>query len=181
MTLKQLIILYLLWSLGVVTSCNNDAAATKKPAADSNTAATENKAPNTNDQTVAPDTKVSTPSTGKKHLSIDTSRNENQPLYEKDRSKNIPAPAPAASQNKPIPTGPPGYVTRDNAVLLTEPVANATKVSTLKKNEIVFILQTIMTDEKGQVTDYPTWYKIERKNKQRGWVTAKSVDAGAGG
>ena len=120
-----------------------------------------------------------TPSTGKKHLSIDTSRNENQAVYEKDRSKNIPAPASEITHSKTA--GPPGYVTREHAILQTEPITSAEKISTLKKNEIVFILQTIMTDDKGQVTDYPTWYKIERKNKQRGWVIAKSVDAGAGG
>lgn len=176
MARRHLFILYMLLLVGVGASCKSDPAANKKPVADSNTTATENKAATSNDQA---DTKVSTPSSGKKHLSIDTSRNENQPLYEKDRTKNIPAPVTEAPQSKPI--GPPGYVTKDNAVLLTEPVASAEKVSTLKKNEIVFILQTIMTDEKGQVTDYPTWYRIERKNKQKGWVTAKSVDAGAGG
>ncbi|MCC6281164.1 MAG: hypothetical protein IT262_11215 [Saprospiraceae bacterium] len=179
MARRHLIVLYMLLLIGVGYSCKGDPAANKKTDTGSNTAATENKIPDSNNQAVAPDTKASTPSTGKKHLSIDTSRNENQPLYEKDRTKNIPAPVTEASQSKPI--GPPGYVTKDNAVLLTKPVAGATKVSALKKNEIVFILQTIMTDENGQVTDYPTWYRIERKSKQTGWVIAKAVDAGAGG
>ncbi len=179
MTRKQIFTLYLLILLGVGSACNNDPASAKKPASDSGIAASEHKDVPSNNTTIASNTETPTHSSGKKHLSIDTSRNENQAVYEKDRTKNIPAPVSETPRSKTV--GPPGYVTRENAMLQTEPIASAEKISTLKKNEIVFIIQTIMTDEKGQVTDYPTWYKIERKNKQRGWVIAKSVDAGAGG
>ena len=127
MTLKQLSVLYLLLLLGVVSSCNNDPAPAKKPASDGSTAASDNK-------TAAPDNTATTsgnekapPSTGKKHLSIDTSRNANQPAYVKDRSKNIPAPVSDLPVNKSA--GPPGYVTRDDAFLQTEPSSKAPKIT----------------------------------------------------
>lgn len=179
MTLRQILAIYMLLLLAVGSSCNGDAAASKKPAPDSNAVAPGSDQSASNSEAAPLKPEVVAPSTQKKHLSIDTSRNENQAAYEKDRTGNIPAPATETAPSRP--PGVAGYITRDDTPLHTEPVASARKVSTLKKNEIVYIIQTIMTDEKGQVTEYPTWYQVERKNKQRGWVLAKSVVAGGGG
>ena len=179
MTLRQILAIYMLLLLAVGSSCNGESAAGKKQAPDSNAVAPGSDQSASNSEAASAKPEVVAPSTQKKHLSIDTSRNENQTVYEKDRTGNIPAPV----TEKPAvrPPGVAGYITRDDAPLHTEPAASAGKVSTLKKNEIVYIVQTIMTDEKGQVTEYPTWYQVERKNKQRGWVLAKSVVAGGGG
>lgn len=101
----------------------------------------------------------------------------------KDAELNTTKPAPPTKfDSKPVKrSGPPGYITRKDAVLLTEPSPNAAKISALNQYEIIYIIETIMTDEQGRSSEYPTWYKVERENKQRGWVVAKSVNAGAGG
>ncbi len=179
MTLRQIFAIYMLLLLAVGSSCNGDAATSKKSAPDSNAVAPGSDQSASSATPPASKPEVVSPSGQKKHLSIDTSRNENQAVYEKDRTGNIPAPVTEKTASRP--PGVAGYITRDDAPLHKEPVASAGKVSTLKKNEIVYILEMIMTDEKGQVTEYPTWYRIERKNKQRGWVLAKSVVAGGGG
>ena len=179
MTLRQILAIYMLLLLAVGSSCNGESAASKKQAPDRNAVAPGSDQSASNSEAAPLKPEAVAPSTQKKHLSIDTSRNANQPVYEKDRSKNIPAPVTKTAPNKH--PGVAGYVTRDLALLQTEPAAGAPKISTLKKNEIIYILQTIMTDEKGQVTEYPTWYRVERENKQTGWVLAKSVVAGGGG
>lgn len=74
-----------------------------------------------------------------------------------------------------------GHITLENIPLQTEPSQKAAKVSTLKRLERIYILKTIMTNEQGQSTEYPTWYQVMRENKQQGWVTAKAVDVGGGG
>ncbi|MCK6690660.1 MAG: SH3 domain-containing protein [Thermoanaerobaculia bacterium] len=77
--------------------------------------------------------------------------------------------------------GPKGFVTRENAILRTEPREKSAEIGKLKKNETIYLLETTMRNEAGELTQYPTWYKIERENKQRGWVVAASIDAGGGG
>jgi len=179
MTLRQIFALCMLLLLAVGNSCKGDPTSTKKPAPDSNSIAADSQRFASSATPTASKTEGVSPSAQKKHFSIDTSRNENQAVYKKDRTGNIPAPATEKTLSRP--PGVAGYITRDNVLLQTEPVSSASKISTLKKNEIVYIVETIMTDEKGQVTEYPTWYQVERKNKQRGWVLAKSVVAGGGG
>ena len=87
--------------------------------------------------------------------------------------------APEASRSTAL--WPSGYITRGNAVLMSDPAAKASKISTLKQYEVVFILETVMRDEQGRPTNLPTWYKIERKDKTRGWVVASAINAGGGG
>ena len=101
----------------------------------------------------------------------------------KDAELNTTVPAPPTKvAGKPLArTGPPGYVTKKDVILQAEPSQNAAKVSTLKQYETIYILETKMTDEKGNLMQYPTWYKVERENKERGWVMANGVNAGAGG
>lgn len=89
-----------------------------------------------------------------------------------------PVKAPAKSAPKP---GPPGYITQKDMILQAEPASNAARINTLKQYEIIYILETLMTDEQGRKSPYPTWYKVERENKEIGWVVAKGVNAGAGG
>lgn len=114
------------------------------------------------------------------HFSLDTGRQVNQPMPENTRKlQNQTPPPPANSKSKP--PGPPGYVTRKGAVLQTDPAPQAATIAPLDQYENVYILETIFTDEKGQQSAYPTWYKVERANKQQGWVTGKAINAGGGG
>lgn len=96
-------------------------------------------------------------------------------------NSTIPAPpikATGKSSNRP---GPAGYVTKKDLALQADPAPNAAKITTLKQYETVYILETKMTDENGNLSQYPTWYKVERENKERGWVVANGINAGAGG
>lgn len=98
-----------------------------------------------------------------------------------------PAPAPRPLKTPDVQTdygklpGPKGFVIRDNVILRTEPGEKFSEVGKLKKNETIYLLETTMNNEAGEATPYPTWYKIERENKQRGWVVATAIDAGGGG
>lgn len=94
------------------------------------------------------------------------------------KQEEKPVAAPVKEEKTP---GPPGYVTRENIFLLESPQANAIKICPLKRYEIISILETKMTDERGQYSDYPTWYRVELKNKKQGWVVGNSVSAGGGG
>lgn len=118
------------------------------------------------------------PATSKpNHFSLDTSRQVNQPMPDK-----IQPGTPATASSKPAKTpGPPGYITQKDAALQNEPNPRAPSIATLNQYETVYILETIFTDEQGKETEYPTWYKVERENKQRGWVKGRSVNSGGGG
>jgi len=115
------------------------------------------------------------------HFSLDTSRQVNQPMPEKKRTTQSQTPPPApASPNTKSP-GPIGYVTRKDAVLQAEPTPNAATIAPLGQYENIYILETIFTDEKGLQSEYPTWYKVERENKQQGWVKGRNINSGGGG
>lgn len=142
-------------------SCKNDATTAKKTVSDnipdiSNTAAPAAK------QTAAPP--------------ADTRPAATQKVPELKPNQDA-TPIPDYS-NLP---GPKGYITRDNSVLRKGPTQRADQVGILKQHEAVYILETTMRNEEGTLTDYPTWHKIERQNKQRGWVVAAAVDTGGGG
>lgn len=91
-------------------------------------------------------------------------------------SKNKVADAPPPKYSE-IP-GPVGFVSEDNLVLYSKSSAKSVKLGTLKLNETIYILETIMVDESGAQTQYPTWYRIQRQNKERGWVKASAVSSG---
>lgn len=98
-----------------------------------------------------------------------------------------PAPAPRPLKTPDVQTdygklpGPKGFVIRDHAILRTAPKEKSSEIGKLKKDESIYLLETTMLNEAGEQTPYPTWYKIERENKQKGWVVATAIDAGGGG
>lgn len=156
---KLLHIAVCLLPLVILASCDNDPTAAKKQATEPSQNTARIKTP------VSPTV-----------ASIDTQRPIN------------PAPAPRklkASETQPQDYGKlpgiKGFVIRDNAVLRTAPKQTSGEMVKLKKNEIIYILETTMKNEAGEQTPYPTWYKIERENKQQGWVLATAIDAGSGG
>jgi hypothetical protein len=167
---------------GAAFSCKNDAAKTGKATSESGSAATDAGAP-AQTQTAAP----AAPSTniGKpKHLSIDTNSNISRAQYEQPAAgKNTPTPIvhPEKMQEKPV--GPPGFVTKDGTILYSKQSTQSAPIATMKRTENVYILETSMMDENGQEQPYPTWFKVQRKNreKQTGWVIGKALDSGGGG
>ena len=96
-------------------------------------------------------------------------------------NQSVPAPPTPIPAKKPAKAGPPGYITKKDLFLQSEPSSKAANIAPLKQYETVYILETIMKDENGNLTPYPTWYKVERENKATGWVVAKGVNAGGGG
>lgn len=108
--------------------------------------------------------------------SIDTQRPIN-PAPAPRRPK-VPETAPQDYSKLP---GPKGFVIGDNAVLRSEPAEKSPEIGKLNNNETIYLLENTMRNEAGELTSYPTWYKIERENKQRGWVSASSINAGGGG
>lgn len=86
----------------------------------------------------------------------------------------------AADEREKLP-GPVGVIKRKDVNLLTSPKLGSSVRAALDQFENVYILQFIMTDAQGKETPYPTWYQVERKDKKRGWVEAKVIDAGGGG
>ncbi len=84
--------------------------------------------------------------------------------------------APNAPSVKSNPQGySTGYVSRKEVSLQTEPKENAAATRIFKQYEGVIILETRMTDDTGQPTKIPTWYKVECVDKKQGWVKASSV------
>lgn len=115
--------------------------------------------------------------------SIDTSRSETVAVIE-GTPQARPGSEPdltAVPKQKSKSPGPPGYITRENVSIYAEPSLKSRKVASVKLYENVHILETRMREEDGSVSPYPTWYKVERENKQRGWVQGNSLNGGAGG
>lgn len=163
-----------------VYSCGSE------PATTANKPATETQPVNT---AVAPNATESAPAataTNKpKHLSIDTNSNASRANYEKPTASTPSTPSPIINPEKlhEKPIGPPGFVTRDGTVLYAKPNSGSAHLATMKKTENVYILETSLTDENGQLQTLPTWYKVQRKTKQKetGWVKGNSLDSGGGG
>ena len=86
-----------------------------------------------------------------------------------------------AAEERAKQPGPIAVIKDKGARLLANPKSSAPSLTTLKPFENVYILQFVMTDDEGKETSYPTCYQVETKNKKRGWVDAKTIDAGGGG
>jgi len=99
---------------------------------------------------------------------------------EKDAAIN-PAPVvPPSTTTAPIKKsapapGPTAYTNKANVVLQKEPTKDAAKTRSFKIYEQVFILETKMTDDAGNATQFPTWYRVQCSDKKEGWVVASSV------
>lgn len=87
----------------------------------------------------------------------------------------IPAPPTKVEGKRVERPGPPGYITKKDAILQTEPTQNAAKIATLKQYETVYILETKMTDESGRTYDIPQWYKIQCADGKKGWLKSQFV------
>jgi len=96
-------------------------------------------------------------------------------------NSSTPAPPTPIPAKTPAKAGPPGYITQKDLFLQSQPSSKAANIAPLKQYETVYILETIMKDENGNLTSFPTWYKVERENKATGWVVAKGVNPGGGG
>lgn len=68
-----------------------------------------------------------------------------------------------------------GYIARNGAFLQSEPLPDAPQTGSFKIYEQVVILETKMTDENENVSDYPVWYKVQCADKKIGWVSARFV------
>ncbi len=104
-----------------------------------------------------------------------TGKDNDELTEEKPEKNKIPDGPPPNYSSLP---GPVGFVNEANLILREKPNANANKIATLKKKETVYILETSMIGGDGAQTQYPTWYRIETKNKERGWVKASAVSSG---
>ena len=159
-------------------ACKGDAKKVNTPAADQPQATAETHTPVSSSATDA-----TTPPAGKpKYMSIDTNSSISRAKYDKPVSNTpLPIVSPEKLSEKPI--GPPGFVTKDGAILYAQPSSKSAHIATLKRSENVYILQTSMMDEDGKEQPYPTWFKVQRKNKEKqtGWVIGKQLDSGGGG
>lgn len=159
-------------------ACKNDSKKTAASTSEQQQAATEK---STSAESSSPVS--STSNTGKpKHLSIDTNSSISRAKYDKPVSNTpLPIVSPEKLSEKPI--GPPGFVTKDGAILYAQPSTKSAHIATMKRSENVYILQTSMMDEDGKEQPYPTWFKVQRKNKEKqtGWVIGKQLDSGGGG
>ncbi|MBL7796780.1 MAG: hypothetical protein JNJ90_09780 [Saprospiraceae bacterium] len=163
--------------LALGEACNSSVQPEKKQPAPPVSESRPTPAPTQSEPTPAVPTTVSKPN----HFSLDTSRQANQPMPDNIRATKPETPQLTASNSKPKPPGPPGYITQKNVALLKEPASGAATVAPLNQYENVYILETIFTDEAGRESEYPTWYKVERANKQQGWVKGGLLNAGGGG
>jgi hypothetical protein len=86
------------------------------------------------------------------------------------------APVPKAPTIESNPEGhPTGYISRKEVSLQSKAEDDAAKTRAFKLYEGVIILESIMTDDAGQPTKIPTWYKVECIDKKQGWVKANCV------
>lgn len=151
------------------TSCNNTPQTPKNAPAETRSTMPETKEP------IKP---AEAPKSGR----LDTARTSDHLTEIKTPGPKAGSKYPAAPEtSRSAALWPSGYITRGNTAMMSDPALKASKISTLKQYEVVSILETIMRDEQGRPTNLPTWYKIERKDKTRGWVIASAINAGGGG
>lgn len=76
---------------------------------------------------------------------------------------------------KTVAPAPTAYINAEKVVMYESPATSAKKTGAFKIYEEVFVLETIKKDEQGQVTAYPTWYKVQRTDNKTGWVIARTI------
>lgn len=112
------------------------------------------------------------PSPDNSEIAIPEDTSVIQPIEEKRKMPDGPPP------NYSSLPGPVGFVNEDNLIMRDKPGSKANKIATLKMKETIYILETSLAGEDGNQSQYPTWYKIERMNKERGWVKASAISSG---
>lgn len=90
-------------------------------------------------------------------------------------NKTVEAPPTKVEAKKVDQPGSPAYISKKDAILQSEPLEGAAKITALKQYETVYILETKMTDASGKTSDVPQWYKIQRSDGQKGWVQSRFV------
>ncbi|MBV6441177.1 MAG: hypothetical protein DYG98_08980 [Haliscomenobacteraceae bacterium CHB4] len=74
------------------------------------------------------------------------------------------------------PPGPPAYITQSTALMYAEPSDKATKIPhNFKVSENIYILETKMTDESGNIYEIPQWHKIQCSDGKKGWVKSRFI------
>lgn len=117
-------------------------------------------------------------SENKKPKSFDTLNQlpNTNPEVQKTTSTDLPVESGSAETSN-VP-GPKGYVGKNNVPLYKDQNVLSTKIISLQKGSTIYLLETSMTDEKGELSDYPTWYKIQTNDKKTGWVKSSEINFG---
>ncbi len=117
-------------------------------------------------------------SENKKPKSFDTLNQlpNTNPEAQKTTSTDLPVESGSAETSN-VP-GPKGYVGKNNVPLYKDQNTLSTKIATLQKGLTIYLLETSMTNENGELSDYPTWYKIQTNDKKIGWVKGSDINFG---
>ncbi len=157
----------------LLVGCSNDGPATEaSQPSPSNATTTPAPAPEPTTPEVLADTTVASAQA----LPEKATETEAKPNKKAAKPNSSFKPSTTVAAKKENPAGnPTGYIGRENIVFYSEPSTTAQKLSTLKINESVIILETKMTDEAGKSFDLPQWFKVQLSNKKVGWVVGRSV------
>lgn len=127
----------------------------------------------------------------KKGIKNEPELSENKKPKSSDTLNQLPNPNPGAqttsSADLPVESGtaetsalpgPKGYVGKNNVPLYKDQNNLSSKITTLQKGSTIYLLETSMINEKGELSDYPTWYKIQTNDKKTGWVKSSDINFG---
>ncbi len=107
--------------------------------------------------------------------SVNSSPDDSTGIQADTKKDRIPDAPPPNYSSLP---GPVGFVNEDNLVMRDKPNSKSNKIATLKMKEAIYIIETSMIGDDDKQTEYPTWYRIQRQNKERGWVKASAISSG---
>lgn len=111
--------------------------------------------------------KNSTDTTSEKR--IDSSSKVGKDIVQK--SNNLQA--TASKPNRPK-----GFVIHQKTMLYDQADTKSKPLVTLKKGEVIFLIETILSEENGVLSSYPAWYQVELVNGKTGWVQSAHVSFG---
>jgi glucan-binding YG repeat protein len=127
----------------------------------------------------------------KKGINNKPELSENKKPKSSDTLNQLPNPNPESqlpsSADQPVESetvetsavpGPKGYVGKNNVTLFKDQNTHSPKITTLQKGSTIYLLETSMINEKGELSNYPTWYKIQTKDKKTGWVEGSDIHFG---
>ena len=114
----------------------------------------------------------------KKPKSSDTLNQLPKPNPEAQKTTSTDLPVESGTVETSAVPGPKGYVSKNNVPLYKDQNNLSTKITSLQKGLTIYLLETSMINEKGELSDYPTWYKIQTKDKKTGWVKGSDIHFG---
>jgi hypothetical protein len=117
-------------------------------------------------------------SVNKKPKSSDTLNQLPNPNPEVQTPSSADLPVESKTVETSSVPGPKGYVGKNNVALYKDQNNLSTKITTLQKGSTIYLLETSMINEKGELSDYPTWYKIQTNDKKTGWVKSSDINFG---